>query len=82
VLVLKNKALLRVMLAVLMAAGLLALVDPAKAAFPGQNGKIAFSSDRSGNYDIFTVSSTGTEVGLNRITDDLEISYAADWQRR
>jgi hypothetical protein len=82
VLVLKNKALLRVMLAVLMAAGLLALVDPAKAAFPGQNGKIAFSSDRSGNYDIFTVSSTGSEVGLNRITDDLEISYAADWQRR
>src|SRR5215208_6399518 len=70
--VLKNKALLRVMLAVLMAAGLLALVGPAKAAFPGQNGKIAFSSDRSGmnNYDIFTVRSTGTEVDLNQITND------------
>ncbi len=43
--VLKNKALLSVMLAVLMAAGLLALVEPAKAAFPGQNGKIAFADE-------------------------------------
>ena len=56
--------------------------QPAKAAFPGQNGRIAFSSDRSGNIEIYTVSSTGTEVGLNPITNDLNISYSPDWQRR
>ena len=28
---------------------------PAHAAFPGQNGKLAFTSDRSGNYDIWTL---------------------------
>jgi Tol biopolymer transport system component len=50
--------------------------QPAKAAFPGQNGRIAFASDRNAtpnnpdNYDIYTVSSTGTEVGLNQRTSD------------
>jgi Tol biopolymer transport system component len=40
--------------------------QPAKAAFPGQNGRIAFASDRNAtpnnldNYDIYTISSTGT----------------------
>jgi Tol biopolymer transport system component len=44
--------------------------QPAQAAFPGQNGRIAFASDRAGNYEIYTVSSTGTEVGLSRRTND------------
>jgi TolB protein len=63
-------------LATLVAVGLLvstmlvADMQPAKAAFPGQNGKIAFSSNRSGNYEIYTVSSTGTEVDLNQRTFD------------
>jgi Tol biopolymer transport system component len=55
--------------------------QPAKAAFPGQNGRIAFSSDRDGDYEIYTVSSTGTEVGLNKRTnnnpaDDQEPAYS------
>src|SRR5919107_1180138 len=49
---------------------LVADVQPAKAAFPGQNGKIAFSSNRSGNVDIWTVNSTGTEVAPDQVTDD------------
>jgi len=60
--------------------------QPAKAAFPGQNGRIAFASNRSGlpnnpdNYDIYTVSSTGTEVGLFQRTNnpafDTEPAYS------
>jgi hypothetical protein len=41
-----------------------------------------FDSDRSGNYEIYTVSSTGTEVNLVRRTNHPEIDYAADWQSR
>jgi Tol biopolymer transport system component len=58
--------------------------QPAKAAFPGQNGRIAFASNRDGlpnnpyNYDIFTISSTGT--GLNPRTNnpafDTEPAYS------
>src|SRR5215212_225585 len=49
--VLKNKAFRSIVLAVLMAAGLLvagllASVEPAQATFPGDNGRIAFASHR------------------------------------
>jgi hypothetical protein len=43
---------------VLAAVGMLLLTmlvvggKPAEATFPGQNGKIAFSSDRDGNFEI------------------------------
>jgi TolB protein len=60
-------------------------MQPAKAAFPGQNGKIAFSSNRSGNYEIYTVSSTGTEVDLNQRTfdpaPDQQPAYSPDGSR-
>jgi Ca2+-binding RTX toxin-like protein len=74
--VLKNKALLSIMLAVLMAAGLLvagllASVKPAQATFPGDNGRIAFTSDRGGAFQIYSVSSTGREVDLNPVTTQL-----------
>ena len=76
--VLKNKALRTIMLAVLMAAGLLAagllaLVEPAQATFPGDNGRIAFSSNRApgGTSEIYSVSSTGTEVDLSPVTAQL-----------
>ena len=81
-------------LATLVAVGLLvsmmlvADVQPAKAAFPGQNGNIAFASDRNAtlfnpdNYDIYTVSSTGIEAGLNQRTfdsaTDQEPAYSPD----
>ncbi len=47
---------------------LLALVEPAEAAFPGQNGKIAFTSNRAGNPEIYTMNSTGQV--LDRLTND------------
>ena len=46
---------------VLVAVGMLvlivALVDPAGAAFPGKNGKIVFTTNRDGNYEIYTMNS-------------------------
>jgi Tol biopolymer transport system component len=36
---------------------IVALVDPAGAAFPGKNGKIVFTTNRDGNYEIYTMNS-------------------------
>jgi Tol biopolymer transport system component len=44
-------------------------VTPAGAAFPGINGKIACSSNRSGNFDIWTFEPTGTEVNPTNLTN-------------
>src|SRR5215211_8248538 len=72
VIVLKNnyKALLIIVLAVLVAAELLgvAAVDPARAAFPGTNGKIAFDRVAGGNDDVYTINADGT--GLDQLTND------------
>ncbi len=81
--VLKNKALLSITLAVLMAAGLLvaglmALVEPAEAAFPGQNGKIAFTSARDNNDEIYTMNTTGG--ALDRLTNNPQSDVDPDWQ--
>jgi WD40-like Beta Propeller Repeat len=76
--VLKNKALRTIMLAMalaagLLAAGLMALVEPAQATFPGDNGRIAFASNRAPATaaQIYSVSSTGNEVDLNPVTTTL-----------
>lgn len=51
---------------------LAALVEPAEAAFPGQNGRIAFASNRAtfispeGDYEIYTMKPDGT--GLEQLT--------------
>src|SRR5215217_6475984 len=82
--VLKNKALLNIMLAMVVGAGLslaallVAAMNPAEAAFPGQNGKIAFTSDRDGTTGIYTMSASGT--GLDRLTtqDDREPAWSPD----
>jgi Ca2+-binding RTX toxin-like protein len=81
--VLKNKPLLTITLAVLMAAGLLvaglmALVEPAEGAFPGQNGKIAFTSSRDGNFEIYTMNTTGG--ALDRLTNNTQNDIDPDWQ--
>jgi Tol biopolymer transport system component len=80
-------ALVAVALLVLM----LVMVNPqsAKAAFPGQNGRIAFATNRNGlpndpeNYDIYTISSTGT--GLFQRTSgparDVEPAYSPNGNR-
>jgi Tol biopolymer transport system component len=38
-------------------------VNPARAAFPGKNGKITFLSDRDGNNEIYTISFRNGEWG-------------------
>ena len=42
--------------------GLAAGAGPALAAFPGANGKIAFTSDRAGTADIWTMSPNGRDL--------------------
>ena len=63
---------------VLVAVGMLLLtivvmVEPAGAAFPGQNGKIAFVS----NSEIFTVNADGTE--LDRLTNNTVVDTGPAW---
>ena len=38
----------------------LASTAPTRAAFPGENGKIAFTSDRDGDREIFVMNADGT----------------------
>jgi Tol biopolymer transport system component len=62
---------------VLVAVGMLlimvALVEPAEAAFPGQNGKIVFTSHRDGNPEIYTMNI------LNRLTRSSAGDHAPAW---
>jgi Tol biopolymer transport system component len=39
---------------------MVATTKPVEAAFPGQNGKIAFDSERDGNVEIFTMNPDGS----------------------
>ena len=48
----------------------LAFAASADAAYPGRNGKIAFSSNQAGNYDVYTINPDGT--GVTRLTDNLQ----------
>jgi Bacterial Ig-like domain len=69
---------------VLVAVGILvrtmvALAEPAGAAFPGQNGKIAFTSDRDDpKYEIYTMSANG--MGVDRLTTNPATDEYPDWQ--
>jgi WD40-like Beta Propeller Repeat len=76
---------LRVVLAaaavgVLAALGVLVVtaMSPAEAAFPGQNGKIAFWSDRDNlEGEIYTMNSNGQ--GVDRLTNDTQIDREPAW---
>jgi dipeptidyl aminopeptidase/acylaminoacyl peptidase len=50
---------------------------PAGAAFPGANGKIAFTSDRDGNSEIYVMNADGS--GQTRLTNDGAIDNEPVW---
>lgn len=58
---------------IVLAAGITGTVNrSANAAFPGQNGKIAFRSDRDGNNEIYTMNADGsgqTNISQNPASD-------------
>jgi dipeptidyl aminopeptidase/acylaminoacyl peptidase len=73
---------------VLVAVGMLmltmvALVEPAGAAFPGKNGKIAFMSDRDGNEEVYVMNPDGSgPVNLtNNPAIDLKPAWSPDGKR-
>jgi Tol biopolymer transport system component len=68
-------------LAVICVGGLAAGVSPALGAFPGENGRIAFMSDRTGDgEEIFDMSSDGSQQRnlTNSPADDFHESYSPD----
>jgi len=74
-----NKKFLRLS-SLLLVASLLAGVmpsTPTQAAFPGLNGKIAFQSNRDGNYEIYTMNADGTNQ-IN-LTSNPGLDGNADW---
>jgi dipeptidyl aminopeptidase/acylaminoacyl peptidase len=80
------RAWVALLLAIVLAAGLLALVaetKPAEAAFPGNNGQIVFSSDRDGDYEIYAKSLTSpTPVPLtNNSATDVVPAFSPDGQK-
>jgi Tol biopolymer transport system component len=67
-----------VALLALLGAVLFGLPDDALAAFPGVNGKIAFSATGGGtDYEIYTMNSDGT--GITAITNNSTDDYSPRW---
>jgi TolB protein len=76
----RRAALLLTVVAALVLASGVALIVPkqqARAAFPGQEGKIAFVSKRHGSAEIYTMSSTGNN--LRRLTNNSWPDYDPAW---
>jgi len=66
-----------ILLVVAAALVLLSVADHAGAAFPGNNGQIAFDSDRDGNYEIYVMNADGT--GQTRLTNNPALDGAPAW---
>jgi len=49
----------------------------AQGSFPGRNGKIAFYSTRTGNYDVYTMNADGSAV--TNLTNDAAIDIQPVW---
>jgi Tol biopolymer transport system component len=64
-------------LAILSTGILLVLTGAATAAYPGQNGKIAFSSARDGNSEIYSMNPDAS--GQTRLTNDPGIDIDPAW---
>jgi Tol biopolymer transport system component len=78
----RDTLMLRVLctLAVICVGGLAAGVSTTLAAFPGHNGKIAFTSDRDGgDSDIFTMSPNGSNA-VNLTRDSAGDDDLANWR--
>jgi tol-pal system beta propeller repeat protein TolB len=75
--VLLSATVVLALVAACMAALVVAVVKPAEAAFPGRNGKIAFSSPRAGNnYEIYVMKPNGS--GVQRLIVDSQSPPATD----
>jgi tricorn protease-like protein len=64
-------AVLAAAVLVAVAVTLIALAPPAHSAFPGGNGKIAYHSNRDGNYEIYT--SFSTRLTTNGASDRMPV---------
>ena len=62
--------------ATVLSMGLLSLTGPAGAAAPAQNGEIAFTSARSGHYEVYLTDAEGVEPAVS-VTDGM-VGYAPD----
>ena len=62
----------------------LAVAAPAQAAFPGENGKIAFVTERDGNQEIYSMNPDGTDqTNLTNTSEgsESEPAWSADGER-
>ena len=62
---------------------LAATAEPVEAAFPGSNGKIAFESDRDGEFEIYNLNPDGskpTDV-TNNAAEDQDPTWSPDDSR-
>jgi Tol biopolymer transport system component len=53
------------------------LMPSASATFPGENGRIAFTSERDGNFEIYAMNSDGG--GITRLTNNIAQDREPDW---
>ena len=62
---------------------LLVTAATAGAAFPGQNGKIAFQTNRDGNFEVYAMEPDGSELTnlTNNAASDSLPAWSADGQR-
>jgi TolB protein len=76
----RTALLLAAMVSALVLASVVAFVVPnkhAQAAFPGEDGRIAFVSKRDGDPEIYTMSPTGNNV--KRLTDNTTVDSEPSW---
>lgn len=64
-------------IATVAAVSLVVTVEYGFAGFPGSNGKIAFESNASGNYEIYVVDPDGSD--LTKLTNDPAIDRSPAW---